>query len=99
MTQRRQQIIDRLARGGSQTEALFAALTAAQLERPVYADGARWNVRQVLAHLVTIEQSMQRLFRNILEGGPGAPEDFDIERFTPPNRDETASGAFQVSTC
>ena len=29
----------------------------------------------------TIERSMHRLFRNILDGGPGASKDFDLERF------------------
>ena len=38
-------------------------------------------VRQVLAHLVTIEKTMHWLFRNMLDGGPGSPDDFDVARF------------------
>jgi hypothetical protein len=38
-------------------------------------------VQQVLAHLFTIERSMHKLFNNILAGGPGAPPEFDFERF------------------
>jgi hypothetical protein len=30
---------------------------------------------------VTIENSMHWVFRNILDGGPGSPETFDIDRF------------------
>jgi len=40
----------------------------------------------VLAHFIAIEGSMQWLFKNILSGGPGAPPDFDFERF---NRSQT----------
>ncbi|MGD9313815.1 MAG: DinB family protein, partial [Desulfobacterales bacterium] len=39
------------------------------------------TVQQVLAHFITIEGSMQWLFKNILAGGPGSPEGFDVERF------------------
>ena len=47
----------------------------------LYQDGACWTVKQVLAHFITIEQSMHWLFNNILSGGPGSPEGFDFERF------------------
>ena len=87
MMERKQAIITELQNAAEETTALFAPLAADQLERPVYTESIRWNVRQVLAHLVTIEQSMQWLFRNLLEGGPGAPEDFDIDRF---NRSQPA---------
>ena len=43
--------------------------------------GAGWRVRQVLAHFVFSEAGFLRLIANILEGGSGAPEDFDIDRF------------------
>ena len=43
-------------------------------------------MQQVLAHFTAIERSMQSLFRNILAGGPGAPPDFDFERY---NRSQT----------
>jgi hypothetical protein len=81
MTDRKQAIIAELETAGKEAAAFYAALSPEALERPVYTESIQWNVRQVLAHLVTIEKSMQWLFRNLLEGGPGAPEDFDIERF------------------
>ena len=59
-----------------------------ELSIHVYQDGAQWTVKQVLAHFVTIERSMQWLFKDILSGGQGSPEDFDVERFnrTQPRR-------------
>lgn len=81
MADRKQAIITELEKAAEETAALYATLTPAQLERPVYTESIQWNVRQLLAHLVTIEKSMHWLFRNMLDGGPGAPEDFDIDRF------------------
>jgi uncharacterized damage-inducible protein DinB len=81
MADRKQAIIAELETAGEETAAFYAALSPDALERPVYTESIQWSVRQVLAHLVTIEKSMQWLFRNLLDGGPGAPEDFDIDRF------------------
>jgi len=77
----KEELIQGLRAGARETNALFTSLTPEQLDTPVYTDGAQWTARQVLAHLTTIETSMHWLFRNILEGGPGSPEDFDVERF------------------
>ena len=87
MADRRQAIIAELEKAAAETVDFFSRLTPAQLERPVYTASIQWNVRQVLAHLVTIEKSMHWLFRNLLHGGPGAPADFDIDRF---NRSQPA---------
>ena len=81
MSDRRTDLIHELELAGELTATFFGRLSARQLASQVYQDGAQWTVQQVLAHLVTIEKSMHWLFRNILQGGPGAPEDFDIERF------------------
>ncbi len=87
MKERKQAIITELEKAAEETTTLFTALSPAQLARPVYTESIEWNVRHVLAHLVTIEKSMHWLFRNLLDGGPGAPEDFDIDRF---NRSQPA---------
>ena len=81
MMDRRKQLARTLASGKDRTLAFFSGLDQSQLETRVYEDGAQWSTKAVLAHLVTIERSMHHLFRNILAGGPGSPEDFDIDRF------------------
>ena len=63
------------------TIAFFRSLSPDELSFQVYQDGAQWTVQQVLAHFITIERSMQWLFKNILSGGPGSPDGFDVERF------------------
>lgn len=47
----------------------------------VYSEGSEWTVQNVLAHFVSAEQGFIRLFRDILAGGKGAAEDFDIDRY------------------
>ena len=84
---RRQQLIDALGQGLDQSTHFFRSLTAKQLSQEIYQDGARWTAQQVVAHFITIERSMQWLFRNILDGGEGSPRDFDVERF---NSSQTA---------
>jgi hypothetical protein len=81
MTDRRAEIIDQLENNLKDTLLFFSSLSDDQLQAQIYADGAKWTVKQVLAHFITIERSMQKLFKNILSGGPGSPEDFDVDRF------------------
>jgi len=86
MTDRRDEIAAELERGLVETVSLFKSLSWDELRTQLYQDGAQWTVQQVLAHFTAIERSMQALFRNILAGGPGAPPDFDFERY---NRSQT----------
>lgn len=81
MPLRKTELINRLRSAAAETVDYFAALSPRELETPVYTEEVSWSARRVLAHLVTIEKSMHWLFRNMLDGGPGSPEDFDVERF------------------
>ena len=81
MVARKTEIIASLRSGAEETVMLYTTLTPEQLEIPVYSEEVHWTVRQVLAHLVSIEKTMHWLFRNIRDGGPGSPEDFDVARF------------------
>ena len=81
LTDRRDAIAAELEKNLSETVSLFKSLSPDEIRTQVYADGAQWTVQQVLAHLFTIEGSMHKLFKNMLAGGPGAPPDFDFERF------------------
>lgn len=87
MADRRADIITELEKGCEDSITFFKSLTAEELTTQVYQDGAKWTARQVLAHFITVERSMHWLFKNIASGGPGSPEDFDIERF---NRTQTS---------
>jgi hypothetical protein len=81
MTDRRDAIAAELEKGLAETVSLFKSLSPENLRMKLYQDGAQWTVQQVLAHFAAIERSMHRLFEDILAGGPGAPPDFDFERY------------------
>ncbi len=81
MIDRKNNIINELEKAGAETVGFYNSLTPDELDVFVYDAEVQWTVRQVLAHFITIEQSMQWLFSNILEGGPGSPENFDLDHF------------------
>jgi uncharacterized damage-inducible protein DinB len=74
-------LAERLKTEGEKTAAFFASLTADQWKAEVYTEGATWTVRNVLAHYLTAERGFVKIFASIREGGPGAAEDFDIDRY------------------
>jgi hypothetical protein len=81
MTDRRAEIIAELEKNLKNSIFFFRSLSFDQLGVQVYTDGAKWTVKQVLAHFITIERSMHWLFKDILSGGSGSPDDFDVDRF------------------
>ena len=81
MTNRLDRIITELKHNEKETIVFFDSLNAEQLALTVYPEDPGWTVQQILAHFITIEGTMQWLFRDILAGGPGSPENFDVDRF------------------
>jgi uncharacterized protein (TIGR03083 family) len=77
----------RLQAEGEKVRQFFSTLSDEQWQRSIYTEGAEWRVRDVLAHFVSSERSLLKLFQNIYAGGGGASEDFSIDRF---NRSQVA---------
>jgi uncharacterized damage-inducible protein DinB len=75
------ELADKLKSEGEKYAAIFADLTDEQWQKEVYTEGSIWTVRSILAHLVTAERGFTKLFPSIRDGGPGASEDFDIDRY------------------
>jgi len=74
-------LAERLRAEGEKTVSFFKSLSADQWEQTVYTDGSIWTVRNILAHYMTAEKGFLGLFSDILNGGPGVKQDFDIDRF------------------
>ncbi len=72
-------IVNRLANEGLKTLDFFRSLTPEQWSQPVYASGMGWTPREVLCHLLNAEQGFHYPISDILLGGPGSPEDVDID--------------------
>jgi hypothetical protein len=76
-----ERLANRLADEGQKSQQFFGALSSTQWERTLYTEGTQWTVRQVLAHFVITEAGIRELMANILAGGDGVPQDFDINAY------------------
>lgn len=85
----------RLRDEGDKLLTIFEALTEAQWSTTLYTDGAVWTIKDLLAHQISAEREFQYYGRDILAGGPGAPEDFSINAF---NNAAVASQADRTAT-
>lgn len=81
MTETLERLLNRMTEEGQKTVQFFERLSPAQWDRVVYSEGARWTVRQVLAHFIATEAGIRALMQNILAGGGGVPQDFDLNRY------------------
>lgn len=74
-------LAERLRAEGDKTLQLFQSLTPQQWQTVVYSEGSPWTMKSVLVHFVTAEKGFLKMLPDIAAGGPGASEDFDIDRF------------------
>jgi hypothetical protein len=74
-------LVERLTQERDKTVQFFRQLTPANWELLLYTEGAEWRVRDVLAHIVSAESGIRRLIADIVQGNPGAPEDFDLDGY------------------
>ncbi len=71
----------RLREEGDKLLSMFEDLSPDQWSLTLYADGMEWTLKDLLAHLGSAERAFLFYGRDILRGGEGAPEGFDIHRF------------------
>ena len=74
-------LAEKLKTEGEKMVAFFAALTPDQWQQTVYGEEGPWTARSILAHFVSAEHGFLKIFASIRDGGPGASDDFDIDRF------------------
>ncbi len=74
-------LAEKLKAEGHKISAFFSALSPDQWTKVVYDEQAAWSARSILAHLVSAERGFLEIFTAIRDGGPGASDDFDIDRF------------------
>lgn len=75
------ELAEKLQSEGARFVAIFSGLTDDQWNQEVYTEGAAWTIRNVLAHFVTSERGLLKLFERIRRGGEGAADDFSIDRY------------------
>ena len=82
-------LADKLTSEGEKFYSLFAGLTDDQWNLEVYTEGATWTIRSVLAHFVTSERGLVKLFERIRVGGKGAADDFSIDYYNARQQEKT----------
>ena len=76
-----ERLADQLILEGEKSFEFFRQLSPEQYELQVYADGSAWTVHEILVHFVSAEREFGRLIWDVLTGGEGAPEEFDLDQF------------------
>lgn len=82
-------LADKLQTEGEKILAIFSGFSEDQWNQDVYTEGTTWTLRSVLAHFVTSERGLLRLFEQIRRGGPGAADDFSIDRYNAAMQERT----------
>jgi uncharacterized protein (TIGR03083 family) len=88
MSDRHALIQKRLRDEGEKLLAVFEGLTPEQWQIVIYTDGMTWTIKDLLAHQISAEGEFQFYGRDVLNGGEGAPEGFDLNAFN--NREVAA---------
>lgn len=74
-------LINRLHDEGAKSINFFNTISPDEWEITVYSDGSQWTLRQVLAHFALAEADLCRLVEQIVEGGQGVSDDFDLNAY------------------
>jgi len=74
-------LADRLREEGSRVVKFFNQLSPEQWKVVIYPQQSDWTMHHLLAHFVSAEVGRQELVENVYNGGEGAPQQFDIDRF------------------
>jgi uncharacterized damage-inducible protein DinB len=83
------ELAEKLKSEGEKFVDIFSGLTDDQWKAEIYTEGTTWTIRNVLAHFVTSERGLVRLFESIHQGGTGATDDFSIDRYNAAQQQKT----------
>ena len=75
------ELAKKLKAEGEKMVSIFSGFSIDQWSQDVYTEGATWTIRNILAHFVTAERGLIKLFEQIRQGGAGAADDFAIDRY------------------
>ncbi len=83
------ELAEKLKSEGEKFIGIFSGLTDDQWIVEVYTEGTTWTIRNVLAHFVTSERGLVKMFELIRQGGAGAADDFSIDRYNEAQQQKT----------
>lgn len=82
-------LAEKLRSEGDRFISIFGGLSDDQWNQEVYTEGTTWSIRNVLAHFVTSERGLIKLFERIRQTGEGAADDFSIDRYNAAMQERT----------
>ena len=82
-------LADKLKTEGEKFISIFTGFSDDQWTQEIYTEGSTWTIRNVLAHFVTSERGLLKLFEQIRQGGAGAADDFSIDRYNASQQEKT----------
>ena len=82
-------LAERLQKEGQKVIDYFSVLTDKQWKTEVYTEGDTWTLCNIMAHFVTSERGLLKLFEAIRQGGPGASDDFSIDHYNARQQEKT----------
>lgn len=83
------ELADKLRTEGDRFITVFSGLSDDQWNQEVYTEGTTWTIRNVLAHFVTSERGLVKLFERIRQTGEGAADGFSIDRYNATMQERT----------
>ena len=83
------ELAEKLKSEGEKMVTIFSNLHDDQWSQEVYTEGTTWTIRNVLAHFVTAERGLVKLFEQIRQGSAGSPDDFSIDRYNAAMQERT----------
>jgi hypothetical protein len=83
------ELAEKLKTEGDKVISIFSSLRDEQWNLEVYTEDTTWTIRNVLAHFVTSERGLIKLFEQIRQGGAGSPDDFSIDRYNAAMQERT----------
>src|SRR5574339_504814 len=89
------ELAEKLKSEGEKFVAIFSDIEENQWQKEVYTEGTTWTIRNVLAHFVTSERGLLKLFEQIRQGGAGSPDDFVIDRYNAAMQERTRTATPQ----
>jgi uncharacterized protein (TIGR03083 family) len=81
MADRKEKVLEKLAKIRQELLDLVAEVDEAGWERKVWSESEEWRVSDLFRHIVGAEPSMAKLIENIRDGGKGASPEFDLARW------------------
>lgn len=83
------ELAEKLKSEGEKFVEIFSSITEDQWNAEIYTEGEMWTIRNVLAHFVTSERGLIKLFEQIRLGGEGSSSDFSIDRYNAAQQQKT----------